>query len=173
MNRFQISGRRAKESGMALLECLIYCGLLFVIFWLALESFYRGVANARQLDRQAAQVAKVLSVGERWRADVRLARGPLREALVADGIRLVVPQQAGETVYGFREHTLYRQAAGSGYDEPVLTDVDEVRYFRDEPATVGSWRCELMLTGKKNRPGPKPQFTFQAVPSAEAKKGIQ
>ena len=30
------------EAGASLLECLVYCGLMLIIVWLALEGFYRG-----------------------------------------------------------------------------------------------------------------------------------
>ncbi len=63
---------------MSLLECLVYVAVLFVIFAVAGPAHVRVLDHTRQMRRVAADIARALDAGERWRADVRAATAPPR-----------------------------------------------------------------------------------------------
>jgi len=58
---------RRREAGVLLVECLIYLSVWSVLLGLSFAAFYRVWDNATRLRRSAADIARVLQAGERWR----------------------------------------------------------------------------------------------------------
>src|SRR6266851_4310227 len=92
---------RHSTSGFSILECLVYIAVLGVVLSLAYTTFYRLSKYSRDLRRNTDDIARTLHAGERWRADVRAAVGPLK--VVEDGTEngLEIPQRSGAVVYSF------------------------------------------------------------------------
>src|SRR5262249_52773652 len=73
-----------KTRGYILIELLIYIAVLAVVMEVAFSAFYRCLGNTRDLARNADDILKTLAAGEAWRADIRLATGPLETVTQAD-----------------------------------------------------------------------------------------
>lgn len=152
-----------RQRGTSLIECLVYIGVLFVVLAVAGAAYARVLDHTRQVRRVAADIARALDAGERWRADVRAATAPLR--LVTEGPiqTLHLPQSAAEVVYVFDGSNVVRRAGAGAPGQTFLTRVKASRFVPDPRQHVTAWRWEVEL-----QPGPRPGrtpplFTFLAV----------
>ena len=163
---------RCRESGILLIECLTYLAVWFVVTGLALTTFYRAWENSRSLARYTEDMARALKTGERWRAEVRQATGPLK--LVSEpGIpdqALHIPGAGGEIVYFCTGTNLLRRVGEAGPWTVLLPAVKTSRMLPDARSPVVSWRWELELASSPKRPTRlRPLLSFQAVPGPKAK----
>src|SRR5439155_6455149 len=92
-----------RPSAFMLEECLVYLAVSSLLLGLALAAFYRVMENATGVRRNAADIARVLRAGERWREDIRRASGPLKLVTVEGAVEQAVhvPQSGGEVIYLF------------------------------------------------------------------------
>src|SRR5688572_8583407 len=97
-----------RNSGIMLLECLTYLAGLVVVMGLAYGAYYRCVASSTGMRRNAADIAKVLQCGERWREDVRLATGNLSVTEANEHQTVRIPQKSGAVIYIFENGTIKR-----------------------------------------------------------------
>ena len=158
---------RFRESGILLVECLMYMAVWSVVVGLALATFYRAWDNSRSLTRYTEDMARALKVGERWRAEVRQANAPVKlvtEPGIADQA-FHIPQAGGEIVYFCTGTNLLRRVGEEGPWMVVLPALKASRMLSDSRDSVSSWRWELELASSPKRPTRiRPLFTFQAVP---------
>jgi len=161
---------RFRESGILLVECLVYMAVWSVVVGLALATFYRAWDNSRSLARYTEDMARALKAGERWRAEIRQATGPLKlveEAGVADQA-LHIPQAGGEIVYFCTGTNLLRRVGEEGSWTVLLPAMKTSRMLLDTRGSVTSWRWELELASSpKRQTRIRPLFTFQAVPGTK------
>ena len=159
------------SAGFLLIDCVVYIALLLLLMTLAFAAFYRTLDNSKRLNREAADIARALQAGERWRADVRAATAPPRLEATGTESVLHLPRAQGEVRYTFRDGTVLRQdtAATNAAWEPALLDVKSSRLLPESRRRVNGWRWELELTPVNPRPRMKPLFTFQAVAAPERK----
>ena len=59
--------------GMALIELLVYMGVLLVLMGVGYAAFYRCLDNSTALRQSADDIVNALHAGEDWRGDVRTA----------------------------------------------------------------------------------------------------
>src|SRR5256886_6282646 len=106
-------------------ECLVYIAVSSVLLGLAFAAFYRVMENAKGLRRNAADIARVLQAGERWREDIHRATGPLRLANSQGAVEQAfhVPQRPGEAVYFFTGTNVLRRAGPDARWMEVLAGV--------------------------------------------------
>jgi Tfp pilus assembly protein FimT len=149
--------------GITLIECLVYISALAVVFGLGLTAFYRSVANSAALRRNADDIAQTLSVGERWRADVRAATQPPR--FDAADQTLYLPQASGEVAYKFTEGKVLRRSAADANWQVAHSSVQQSEMIRDSRAHVTAWRWELELKTRRQPALVRPLFTFTAATS--------
>ena len=159
------------QSGFLLEECLVYLVISSLLLGLAFAAFYRVMDNARSLRRNAADIARALKAGERWRDDVHRAAGPVRLVVSEDGGTVQafhVPQRTGEVVYFFTETNVLRRADPDAPWVEALGAVKHSRLVRDLREGVAAWRWEMELDPGRKEPLVRPLFTFQAAaPAAE------
>lgn len=140
--------------GFTILEMLVYMAVLAVILTVAFPAFHKAMRGSRDLHRNADDILRAVHAGERWRADVRAATGPLR---VAHG-RLIIPQSRGEVRYEFAGQTVWRNG------ESFLRDVKSSEMQPDRRLRVRVWRWEVELASPRRQPAVRPLFTFEATP---------
>ena len=153
------------QSGLMLEECLVYLAIWVVVFGLASMVFYRVFDNAVRLRRSAADIARALHAGERWREDIRRATGRISQVGVNGAAEpaLHVPQSSGEAMYLFTGTNVLRRAgAGAPWIE-ALAHVKSSRIIRDTRGSVSAWRWEVELDAGKKKPKVRPMFTFEAA----------
>jgi len=152
-------------------ECLVYIAVSSVLLGLAFAAFYRVMENAKGLRRNAADIARVLQAGERWREDIHRATGPLRLANSPGAVEQAfhVPQRSGEVIYFFTGTNLLRRAGPDAPWREALAGVKVSRMNRDRRERVTAWRWELELNTGRKKPLVRPLFTFQAAAPAQEK----
>jgi len=154
-----------RQSGFLLGECLIYISVWSILLGLSFAAYYRVLDNTTRLRRSAADIARVLQAGERWREDVRHATGPLKLVGI-DGTAeqaFHVPQASGDVVYYFTGTNLLRRAAADAPWLETLARVKTSRMNKDARGRVVAWRWEVELNPGKKKSAVRPLFTFQAV----------
>ena len=159
-------GARRSSRAFMLIDCMVYIALLLVLLALAFMTFYKTFDASKALNRNAADIARALNAGERWRADVRAATTPPRLEQAGGETILHLPRANGEILYAFREGAvLRRNATGPRTDwETFLSEVKSSRMLADPRQRVTAWRWELELAPASEARRVNPQFTFQGVP---------
>ncbi len=157
--------RERRQAGLMLEECLVYLAIWAVLMGLAFAGFYRVFDNATRLRRSAADITRALEAGERWRNDVRRARGPIQLVTVDGSVEQAfhVPDPSGETVYFFTGTNVLRRAQEDAQWIEALAGVKASRIIRDPRGEIAAWRWEVELNAGKKKPVVRPLFTFQAV----------
>jgi Tfp pilus assembly protein PilE len=152
-----------RRRGASLIECLVYIGVLFVVLAVAGAAYARVLDHVRQVRRVAADIARALEAGERWRADVRGATAPPR--LVTEGPiqALHLPGPDAEVVYLFDGSNVVRRAGTNAPGQTFLPRVKASRFVPDPRQHITAWRWDVEL-----QPGPRPGrtppwFSFLAV----------
>lgn len=152
-----------RQRGTSLIECLVYIGVLFVVLAVAGAAYARVLDHTRQVRRVAADIARALDAGERWRADVRAATAPPRLVTEGQSQALHLPQPDAEVMYFFDGSNVVRRAGANTPWQTFLPRVKASRFVPDPRRHVTAWRWEVEL-----QPGPRPGrtpplFSFLAV----------
>ncbi|HOY56525.1 MAG TPA: hypothetical protein PK640_00100 [Verrucomicrobiota bacterium] len=155
------------QSGILLIECLIYLACLFAVLGAALAVFYQTLDFSRDLRRNADDIARVLKAGERWRTDVRSATGRIVFEEGPGGRALRIPREGGATTYFFVTNAVLRCAAATGRCETILPAVQECRFVSEPRQRVTAWRWDLELPSRLEAVRVHPLFTFTAVARPE------
>ncbi len=152
------------QSGILIADCMIYIGLLFVIVSMGYVVFYRGWDNSVNLSRNAGQIARALTTGERWREDVRTATGPVRAEESNGDQFLHLPHGSGEITYRASQGAILRRANENSAWIEVLNRVKSSRMEPEARQKVTAWRWELELKTREPKRRFQPALTFEAVP---------
>ena len=158
---------RRSFRGFALLEALVYIGLVVMLLGIGYVALYRCIDNSVALRRSVDDIANALRLGERWRADLRAARGEVRIENGPGEQTLYLPGPRGVNAYRFAEGALFRRL-GEGQWIRLLGDIKTSTMSAEKRGDVFAWRWELELeprskaTVKASRI--RPLFTFLAVP---------
>src|SRR2546430_280978 len=126
-------------------ECLVYIAVSSVLLGLAFAAFYRVMENAKGLRRNAADIARVLQAGERWREDIHRATGPLRLANSPGAVEQAfhVPQRSGEVIYFFTGTNLLRRAGPDAPWREALAGVKRSEEHTSELQSQSKLVCRL------------------------------
>jgi hypothetical protein len=163
----------ASQPGYLLIEALVYIAVIVALLGTGYAAMYRCIDSSIALRRNAEDIANALHAGERWRADVRAARQPVRLEDTADGQLLYLPRATNEVAYRFATNIVSRRL-GAGPWVRLLPNVKSSAMKPDprEHATAWCWELELApRTQGSVKPGRvRPLFTFIAVPERPANK---
>src|SRR5208282_6578610 len=136
-----------RQSGMLLMECLVYMFLLVIILGLAYEAYYRCADNSKRLNQNVDDIVRALQAGESWRDDIRAA---LEVTPAADSLRLV---QSNATVdYVFDQNAVWRRAGKGAPLARFLPAVKASRMEKDERHHVTAWRWVVELSTREKSP---------------------
>jgi len=162
--------RPTSDAAFMLIECLVYISVLLILLGVGYAAFYRCMENSLALRRSADDLANALHAGERWRADLRAATGPIRLEDNPDGSILVLPGGRGEVAYQFTTNAVLRRV-GAGRWTTLLDRVKSSTLAPDPRPNVTAWRWELELQPRSRKPGRvRPLFTFIGVAKASSTK---
>lgn len=154
-------------AGITLIECLVYIAVIFVIVACGYLALYHATDNAKGLRRNADDIAAALSVGERWRQDIRQANGRIQVENIETNQVVRIPQQQGEVIYEFAEGRLRRQQRADAPWVVVLPRVQASAMGPDPRQRVAAWRWDLTIKGTTRAVRLKPVFSFAAVPGSK------
>jgi hypothetical protein len=157
---------KAGIAGVLLLECLVYIFALAIVLGLGFAAFYFCWDTSRALRVRADDITRTLQAGERWRADVRAATGPITVQASPDGQLLEIPHGANKVLYKFEAGQVSRNLAPAGQWLLWLPRVKASHMQPDARSRVTAWRWEVELQPTRAKVRVPPLFTFEAVPPA-------
>jgi hypothetical protein len=164
--RFQ--NKSNSPAGYLLTEALVYISVVVLILGIGYAAMYRSIHYSLDLRRSAEDIAKALSVGERWRGDIRTANIRV-DWQQLDGERVMILEgSSGRISYRATDQTLFRKT-GDGPWAAVLSNIKTSSFQADKRDHVTAWRWELELLPRAKNPRLKPLFTFTAVPATALK----
>ena len=152
-----------------IIECLVYICVVFALLGAGYSAMYRCIDNSVTLRRSADDISRSLRAGERWRADLRSAHGPVRLETSGTDQLLQIPTESGEIAYRFSTNAIFRRAGNHPWSQ-LLSDIKftSVESEARQDLTVFRWELELQTRAKAGRV--KPLFTFIGVPGQTATK---
>lgn len=157
--------RQRRQAGLMLEECLVYLSIWMVVSGLAFAAYYRVLDNTTRLRRNAADIARAVNAGERWRQDVRQSPGPVR-LIVVDGAveqALHLPRGSEETIYFFTGTNVLRRTREDAPWTVALAGVKSSQMIHERRGPIQTLRWEVELTVGLKKPIVQPLFTFLAV----------
>ena len=146
-----------------MIEALVYIGVSVLLLSIGTVAMYRCMDNSIALRRNADTITTALHVGERWRADVRAASGPLKFEASPEGRELVLSGSQQEVGYRFTDQAVFRRTDAGPWVQ-ILTNIQSSTVKSDRRSTVTAWRWELEMRAKPKPTRIQPLFTFLAVP---------
>jgi hypothetical protein len=151
-------------------ECLVYIGLVFVVLGAGYLALDRCINNSVLLNRNIDDIAAVLHVGERWRADIRAVTASVRVEKAQDRQILYIEGPRGQVAYRLSTNVLFRRS-GQGAWMTLLRNVKASDMHLDSRKLVPAWCWELELEPRSRATIPaskvRPLFSFFAVPGAK------
>jgi len=148
---------RRHTGGFTIIEMVAYLAVLTVILAGAYAALHEAIQHSSRTRRQSEMIIAVMRAGERWRADVRAATGPISER---NG-RLVIPLAAGPVTYVVRSNTVLRDG------KPLLTQVKTSAMVASRRQELTAWQWEVELLAGKPNPRIRPLFAFISVAGKE------
>lgn len=164
----QLRPESRRCTGVSLIECLVYVGLLSTIMGVAYLALYQATDNTKGLRRNADDITAALNVGERWRQDIRAASGPIQVESRETNQMIRIPQTQGEVIYAFAAGQLTRQQQSDAPQIIVLPRVKSSAMTLEVRNQISAWRWELTLASRTRSVRLKPMFSFAAVPGTKA-----
>jgi hypothetical protein len=162
-------GVRRRE-GYMLFELLVYIGVVFVVLGVGYIAMDRSIRSSIVMRRTADDVARMLSVGETWRADVRAAEQvDWVDAPEGRVLRLQGVPGAGEVAYRYDSGAIYRRTGTAPWSQVM----PNVRASTMEPETRGrvlAWKWEVELQPRARHARIRALYTFMAVPANGKRK---
>ena len=157
------SSRARAQTGVLLIECIVYIGLFAIIVGLGLATFFLCWDNSKALLYATDDIESALRAGERWRADVRSATGKITAETTTQGEFLRIPHGTNVILYGFSAGEIHRQLASSNFSESLLPTVKASQMVIDQRGPVSAWRWELELKSRRKETHMPLLFTFEAA----------
>jgi hypothetical protein len=154
-----------RQAGILLTECLVYLAVFVILFATATAAFYFCWDHTRAVVFATNDIESALRAGERWRADVRAATGPISVETTAKGQIVHIPEAQKKIVYDFEAGEIRRQTGASTFSEVLLPRVKSSAVKSEARGSINAWRWELELTPRRKETHLPLLFTFEAVPS--------
>jgi hypothetical protein len=159
----QTISRSRGAFGMMLLECLVYISVFAIVLGGATTAFYFCWAHSDALIGTADNIASVLHTGERWRADIRAATGPITVQTSATGEVIQIPEGARVVSYRFESGEVRRQFSATAQPLLLLVNVKTSQMVMDDRGDVRAWRWELEQFPARKETHLPLRFTFEAA----------
>jgi hypothetical protein len=149
---------------MMLIECLVYISVFGVLLGLGFAAFYSCWDKSKSLRYHAEDITRALRAGERWRADIRSATGPITVKNAPDGQMLEIPRGTNLVVYVFTAGEVSRTLEPTGHWITVLPKVKASQMQADPRTHVTGWRWDVEILPRRAQVRVPPLFSFEAVP---------
>jgi hypothetical protein len=151
------------ETGILLMECIVYLAVFAILLGVGTASFYYCWDHTRAVIQATDDITAALRAGERWRADVRGATGKISIETMPTGEVVRIPETAGEIVYRFEIGQLYREISTTKNSQLLLPKVKTSQMETESRGGVTAWRWELELKERRKETHLPLQFTFEAA----------
>ena len=152
------------QSGVTLIECLVYIAVFGILLGIGTASFYLCWDHTRAMILTATEVESALRAGECWRADVRAATGKISVETTTTGETVRIPKGNKMIVYHLETGELRREVPAQNDSRLLLTKVRVSEMRAAARDGVVAWRWELEATPRREANFPL-LFTFEAAQS--------
>jgi hypothetical protein len=161
----EIRNPKSEIAGIMLFECLVYISVLMILLGLGFGAFYSCWDKSKSLRYHADGITAALHAGERWRADIRSASGPIVARNTDDGQMVEIPRGTNTVFYQFAAGQVLRRLANAPQWSTILPKVKASQMQVEQRQHVRAWRWELELIPTRPQVRVPPVFSFEAVPS--------
>jgi hypothetical protein len=165
MKPTQTISRARRQTGILLIECLVYIAVFAILLGIGTAAFYFCWDHSKALIYATDDIETALHAGERWRADVRGATGTISVEKTANGELVRIPEAGKEIVYRFDSSGVRREISALNHSQLLLPKVKTSVMLADTRGTVSAWRWELELQQRRREMQLPLMFTFEAVPT--------
>lgn len=155
------SGR--SREGTTLIECLIYIAVVTMLLGMGISLLSKMIGFHRDLERNAADIARCLNAGERWRADLRRATGPVRTFRDGRNDMMEIPTGEEHVLYRYDQYHLWRHTTDTSVPILALKELTRCEFIQEARSHTKTWRWEVELRTLKRVVNVQPRFTFLAV----------
>ena len=155
------AGRR--QSGVTLIECLVYVAVFAILLGIGMASFYFCWDHTRATVSTANEIESALRAGEGWRADVRAATGDISVETTESGETVKIPEGGQEVLYRFSGGELRREIPSQNHSRLLLVKVKASAMKTAARENVKAWRWEVELTAPRKENRFPLLFTFEAA----------
>ena len=152
-----------RQSGVTLIECLVYVAVFTILLAIGTVSFYFCWDHTRATIFTANEVGAALRAGECWRADVRAATGKITVVTSAAGETIRIPGVGKQILYRFENGELRRDVPAQHISRLLLEKVKASEMKTEARDTVTAWRWELEVTPRRHETHIPLFFTFEAA----------
>ena len=152
-----------RQSGILLMECLVYISVFAILLGIGTAAFYFCWDHSKALIYAADDIESALRAGEHWRADVRGATGKISVETTATGEVVRIPETEKEIVYRFESGEMRREFSTSKNSQLLLPKVKTSQMKTEARGSVTAWRWELELTERRKETHLPLRFTFEAA----------
>ena len=152
-----------RQSGVSLIECLVYVAVFAILLGIGTASFYFCWDHTRATIFTANEIESAVRAGETWRADVRAATGNISVETTPTGELVKIPEGGKEILYRLAAGELRREIPAQNHSRVLLPKVKSSAMKTESRAGVTAWRWELEVTPRRKEPHLPLIFTFAAV----------
>ena len=115
--------RCRRQSGILLMECLVYISVFAILLGIGTAAFYFCWGHTQAVIYATDDIAIALRAGERWRADVRGATGKISVETTADGEVVRLSEADKEIIYRFESGAVRREISTLKSPQLLLSKV--------------------------------------------------
>jgi hypothetical protein len=155
--------RVRKQAGIMLVECITYMVVFLLLSGVATGAFYLSWDHSKALISATDDITAAMQAGERWRADVRAASGPIHVEKTPSGEVVTIPANGKDIVYRLNAGELRRQAGSDGFSAVLLPRVRASEMTMEKRGDVQAWRWELEVPQRRRETHFPLLFTFEAA----------
>jgi len=152
-----------RTAGIMLTECLVYLAVFAILIGEGTAAFYFCWDHSKALVYAADDITAALHAGERWRADIRAATGPISVETTAEGAVARIPEAGNEIVYRFESGEVRREIAAANSSQLLLPKVETSQMKAEQRGDVNAWCWELKLKPHRQETLLPLRFTFKAA----------
>ncbi|MBW8864243.1 MAG: prepilin-type N-terminal cleavage/methylation domain-containing protein [Verrucomicrobia bacterium] len=152
-----------RQSGVTLIECMVYVVVFAILLGIGTASFIFCWDHTQETIFTANEIETALRAGECWRADVRAATGKISIETTATDETLKIPSGEKEIIYRLAGGELQRETSPQTGARLLLAHVKTSGMKTGVRNGVTAWRWDLELAPRQKDIHFPLLFTFEAA----------
>jgi hypothetical protein len=157
------ANKRSHQTGVALIECLVYIAVFALLMGGGTTAFYFCWDHTRAVIFTTNEIQSALTAGETWRADVRAASGKISIQTTTTSETVTIPEGSKNVVYRFADGQLFREIPAQNHSRVLLDRVKASEITSAARDGVDAWRWELEIQPRRKETHLPLLFTFEAA----------
>lgn len=161
-SRRTISSSR-RQSGVSLIECLVYVALFGLLLGGGTTVFYFSWDHTRAIISASDEVESALRAGEAWRADIRAATGKISVQSTSSGQIVEIPQANQTIIYRLTNGELRREIPAEQRSRIIFAALKSCEMKSSLRSEVTAWCWDMELAARHKGLHLPLLFTFEAA----------